>query len=886
MKKSPKSLHIFVIIALSLSYLGAEDQDPLKPLDHHAPVEDVTTKKGAPTTAGDESPKQDHDWKMMPAWARGSNLSQTGHLVNPAGKLVSVDGRVMSMTLVRDGKFLVVKTDAKLAVIDADDFRVVKQYAFPAGKDGGSMHGLSVSPDGATIYATGKATNLYVANVDDQGELTFGTTINLSNGKKVSNPLGIGVVQNGKMALVALAVANQVAVVDLEKSKAETFIPVGACPYAVVISADGQTAFVSNFGGKRAEKGDLVSNSFGTDIAIDERNIALRGCVSVIDIAQRKVVSDIITGIHPEAMALSPDGKLLYVVDASGDGISVIDVAKRAVVGTLDTKPRADLPYGSLTNGVAVSADGQTLYAANAGNNAVALLHPSRFSEAPFALIPAGGFPGAVCVRGRDLFIANVFAYRGDIQKVTVPDKADELAAMTAEAQKGFHMNDILRAQARAQAGVAPRPIPINPGEPSLIKHVVYILKENKKFDQVLGDIGRGSCEPKFCEFPREVTPNTHALVDQFVLLDNYFCNGVVSCDGHQWAMQGLTSPIREKDWSCMHITYDFGSDPLCYAGCGFIWDHVLRSGVSFRNYGEGGYPAKVPGMNSWSDYYTAHKTKPNSINFVTSYRINLLKRYSDSRYPGWDMNIPDQIRADSFLMALDEFSQAGKMPEFIIIYLPNDHGAKGSKNIPTPRAFVADNDVALGRIMEGLSKSRFWKDMLVIVNEDDPQTGADHVDGHRSFCLLAGPYVKRGGKVISNFYNQTSVLHTITRIFGVPPMNQLTAMSPVMDECFQDTPDFTPYVCLSSQVPLDELNGDKKKVRSKNETRLAPLTEKLDFSQPDKIDKDAIMYSRYVWSTVRGDEPFPVEFTGAHGKGLKARGLQFLPEADDDDDD
>jgi len=824
------------------------------------------------------------DWTSMQAWNHESNLAQTGHLISPAGTSIRVHGRVMSLALAKGGKFLVAKTDSVIVVVDANIFKVLKQYPFPQAKDGGSMYGLAISPDGGTIYFTGKDKNLYSATIDDAGALTFGPSVDLTVDKTMApNPLGVALAPDAKLAVVALAVANQVAVVDLTTNQVIADIPVGVCPYGVAVTADGQTAFVSNFGGSRARKGDKTEVSFGTDVAVDSRSVALRGTVSVIDLKRKKVVAEITTGIHPEALTLSPDGKQLYVVDASGDGIAVIDVDRRQLVTQLDTKPQADLPYGSLTTGVALSANGKILFAANAGNNAIALMNPARPADAPYAFIPAGGFPGSLAVRGNEMFIGNVLGYYGDLQKVTLPSTGEALAKMTAVAREGFHLTEIIRAQAQAQTGATPKPVPDHPGEPSVIKHVVYVIKENKKFDQVLGDIGRGNCEPKFCEFPRATTPNTHALADQFVLLDNYYCNGVLSCDGHQWAVQGLTSPIREKDWGNRHITYDFGGDPLCYAGCGFIWDHMLLHGISFRNFGQ----LDVPLVNrrvKWTNNYAAWKGQTGQIEFTPNYKLETLRRYSDMRYPGWDMEIPDQFRADIFVKALAEFEQKQEMPEFVVIYLPNDHTQHGAKGSPTPSAYVADNDLATGRIVEALSKSPFWKDMAIFINEDDPQTGNDHVDGHRSFCLLAGPYVKRGATV-SRFYNQDSVLHTICDIFGVPPMNQLVAMAPVMTECFQDTPNFSPYVCVQPTVAIDELNPDPKRAASKTQARLAPLTVKMDFSEPDLIDKQAELFSRWVWSTVHGDEPFPKGYMGAHGKGLAALGLRLDPNAAVDED-
>jgi YVTN family beta-propeller protein len=833
------------------------------------------TRPAATNTASRAAAER--DWTLMKVWGDGSNLTQTGHLIAPAGESTRVNGRVLNLVLAGGGRFIVVKSHTQISVVDAETLKVVQQSPLPHKDDRGSMNGLAVGRDGLSLYFTDNSRNLHTATLDNEGHLALGASIDLSAGRKTVNPLGVGLTPGGKVAVVALSIANEVAVVDLAAGKVIARIPVGICPYDVLVEPDGHMVWVSNFGGSHPEWREKTEKSSGTDVPVDGRGMALRGTVSLIDLDRRKVVAELETRINPEAMQRSPDGKFLYVVDASGDGVSVIDIARRKVIRELNTKPSAELPYGSLTSALAVSGDGRTLYAANAGNNAVALIDLERPNDPPRALIPAGGFPGALCLRGRDLFIGNVYGYLGNIQRVRLPDSPEAWAAMTRTAQNGFHLADILRAQARASSDVPPVPVPASIGEPSTIRHIVYIIKENKKFDQVLGDIGRGNCEPKFCEFPRASTPNAHALADQFVLLDNYYCNGVLSCDGHQWAVQGVTTAVREKDWSNGRFPYGFGRDPLSYAGCGFIWDHLLRQGLSFRNFGElDSAVADKPA--TWSDFYDTWKQKSGKVTFHADLKIDTLRRYSDPRFPGWNLLIPDQIRADAFLAALAEFEDAVIMPEFVIIYLPNDHTQGGSKDFPTPRAYVADNDLALGRVVEGLSRSRFWKDMTIFINEDDPQTGADHVDGHRSICLLAGPYVRRGGPVVSRFYNQDSVLHTITRIFGVPPMNQTVAMAPVMTDCFQATPELTPFTCLPAGVPIDEMNPDPKNAPTKTQARLAPQTEKLDFSAPDRIDKDAELLSRFVWSTVRGDEAFPVRYTGAHGRGLKALGLRLDP--------
>lgn len=847
--------------------------------DNKAPVKDVSVQKGSTAL---EPNQIDSTWNKMLV---GNTLSSFGHIVKPEGISIELGKkeRILNLVLAQDKKFLVVKSDKYLSVVDADNFKVMSQNAFPDKKDGGSMYGLALGKDESTVYYTGQKKNLYIGTLNDKGIFDNTKTIDLSIDKKFTNPLGIGLCNQSNFALVALAIANQVAVVDLETEKVVRNIPVGVCPYAVVISHDESTAFVSNFGGPIPGKYDKTEKSAGSDVAVDNYSIALRGSVSVIDIKTKKVIAEINTRIHPESMVLSPNGKLLYVTDASGDGISVIDIEKRKVIETIDTKPNPNLPYGSLTTALEFSSDGKILFAANAGNNAIALINPKKPEKGPYGFISAGGFPGALSIKNDQLFIGNVVPLKGGLQKVALPSNKKELEQYTREAEKGFHLIDIIRAQTVAESGVEAKPVPARVGEPSVIKHVVYIIKENKKFDQVFGDIGKGNCDPNLVEFPKEVTPNMHALASQFVLLDNYYCNGIQSNDGHQWAIQGITTPYREKDFASVHCAYDFGTDPLCYAASGFIWDHLLRKGISFRNFGELDYPVLVKGK-TWTDFYNSWANKTNTAEFKCVYTSDMLRKYSDLRFPGWEMKIPDQVRADAFITALSEYEKQGNLPEFIVIYMPNDHTKGYSTDSPTPRAYVADNDLATGRVVDALSKSSFWKDMVVFINEDDPQSGTDHVDGHRSYCLVAGPYVKRDA-LVSTFYNQSSVLHTICRIFGVEPMNQTVAMSPLMTECFQDTPNFTNYTYLESNIALNEMNPAKKDIKSKTQARLAPKTEKLDFSRPDRIDKDALMFSKYVWSTIHGDKPFPSQYFGDHGKGLKQLGLKKDPNAKDLDD-
>jgi len=822
----------------------------------------------------------DTSWNL----SAGDKMFANSQTFDPAGKSLDLakGTRVLNLKLARQNKFLISKNNNGLSVINAGNFKVVNQFEYEKGESG-SMYGLAVCSNDSTVYFTGAKKNLYIGNINKYGVFSLTKKIDLSVDKKTAAPLGIGLINNN-IAYVALAIPNQVAVVDVVKGKVLKKIPVGVCPYAIIISKDKRFAFVSNFGGPQAKTGDRTQESAGTKVAVDDRSIALRGSVTVIDIQSKKIINEITTRIYPESMVLSPDGNLLYVTDESGDGISLIDVKTLKVVQTIDTKPDPSLPYGSLTTALAFSPNGKVLYAANAGNNSIALINPKQPQKGPYGFIAGGGFPGAVCATDHDLYIGNVTPLKqGSLQKVALPGNKSQLDEYSAKAEKGFHFIEMLRAQAEANLNARPKPVPANVGEPSPIKHVVYIIKENKKFDQELGDFGKGNCDSSLVEFPKQVTPNAHSLAEQFVLLDNYYCNGVNSSDGHQWATQGISTPYHEKDFSAGRCAYDFGTDPLCYAGCGFIWDHLLRKGISFRNFGEFDL-AEVTKGKSWKDLYNGWKDKSDSIWYKCAYPIESLEKYSDLRFPGWNLTIPEQIRTDVFIKALKEDEAKGSFPDFTIIYLPNDHTSGHDENLPTPRAYVADNDLATGRVIEALSKSSFWKDMAIFVNEDDPQSGTDHVDGHRSVCFLAGPYVKRN-TIVSKFYNQASVLHTICQIFGVQPMNQIVAMAPLMTDCFQENPDYTGYTFLTPAVATNEMNPPKKKIANKTTAKLAPLTEKMDFSKPDLNDKYALIFSEYIWSTIYGDKPFPKKYFGAHGKGLKALGLKADPKSKDDDD-
>ncbi|MGQ9879802.1 MAG: alkaline phosphatase family protein [Armatimonadota bacterium] len=824
----------------------------------------------------------------------GATVVSTAQLERPAGDTLQFGGRPVDMVLSPDGRTLYVKDHRGILVVDVEAWKVRQELLF--GRGGSSMHGIAVSPDGKSVYVTNASSQIREASVQTDGNLRWSRTIDLPAPAVGGEcyPCGIALNAEGDTAYIALSRSNTLAIVHLGKGEVLEQIPVGVAPFAVKVSRDGQRAYVSNWGGRHPKEGERVATSSGTPAVVDARGIAASGTVSVVDLPARKVIAEIEVGLHPSGLVLDEVNHRLYVANANSDTVSVIDTVGLRVEETIPVRPDASLPFGSIPNALTLSPDGSTLYVANGGNNAVAVVridHRHNRSRVE-GVIPAGWFPGAVVTDGKRLLVANVkgvgsrapqseqkgwsvYRFLGTVNRVLLPDRR-QLARYTAQVKRDARVPQILRAWEKAQTGKKPVPVPEMVGEPSVFEHVVYIIKENRTYDQVLGDVSRGDSDPSLCVFGREVTPNHHVLAEQFVLLDNFYCNGVNSADGHAWATEGNASAYLERSFGGWTRSYPFGDDPLSYSSSGFLWDHVLMAGLSFRNYGEMDYAEPEPKDASFTDIYRDFVQKTGRIRFTQNIGVENLRRYSCREYPGWNMRIPDVLRADVFLKELREFERKNFFPNLVIIYLPQDHTSGTQPGMPTPRAHVADNDLALGRIVEGISRSKFWAKTCIFVVEDDPQDGFDHVDGHRSVCLVISPYTRRGA-VVSEFYNQTSVLHTIARILGFPPMNQMTAMAPVMTACFTDEPDFTPYTALPNRVPLDELNPPLSSL-NRQEQYWALRSICLPLEKPDQCDEDLL--NRILWHAVRGVAvPYPQEYAGAHGKGLAVRGLILVPE-------
>jgi YVTN family beta-propeller protein len=819
-----------------------------------------------------------------------NDLAPTMQLLKPAGKHVTYHGRPVDLVASPDGRHVYVKDNRGLVVIERNSWKVLQELKTKGG--GPSEHGIVLSKDGKRLFLGTVKDKVFEGEVGRDGKVNWRHEIKIPGpgGKGSSRPTGLALSPDGNTLYACLFNNNALAVVDLKRRKVVRQIGVGVAPFAVLVSPGGSRAFVSNLGGRRPrrKKGPRIARTHKTPIRVDDRGVASSGTVSKIDLGKNKVTDEIDTGLHPSGLALHDPSKRLFVANANSDSVTVLDSRSMKKIETIPIHLTRQPAFGSAANALAVAGDGKRLYVACAGINAVAVVAVGGGKNGRSRVegfIPTAWYPGAVALHDRELFVADVkgfgsrwgggprrsvFSYAGVVSKVAVPGK-EELESHTREVRRNSRVPEILAAWEKGQHRAKPMPVPKRVGEPSVFDHVIYVIKENRTYDQFLGDMREGDGDPQLCLFGQRITPNHHALARDFVLLDNYYCNGVVSKDGHAWATEGFVTGYLEKAFGGTTRSQYWGDDALLFCPSGFIWDAVLARRRSFRNYGEFGYATPVPKK---ANYKEMLRDKRGKIKYKNKKSVERLWRYSCKGYPGWNLNIPDQRRVDIFLRELAGYEKNGGFPNFMIVFLPQDHTAGTQAGKPTPESYVADNDLALGRLVEAVSRSKFWPKTCIFVTEDDPQFGVDHVDGHRSICFVVSPYTRRRA-VVHDFYNQNSVLHTMLRILGCPPMNQQVAMAPLMTACFTDKPDLAKYQAKRNNVPLDRLNPKKRKIRGRA-LHWAEKSERMDWSKPDAADEHTL--NRILWHAMRGDVRYPAELAGPHGKGLAARRLAHKP--------
>jgi YVTN family beta-propeller protein len=750
----------------------------------------------------------------------------TGRLLDPAGVTRPLGQMPLAMAVAPGGRRLVLLLSGwrEHGVQVVDRSGVVTQMHPLAA----AFVGLAFSPDGSTLYVSGGNTDVVYRFgwVGDSAVLADSIVLasRAPRADGTQYPAGLALAPDGSRLYVALNLADSLAVVDLTSNRVVQRLATGRYPYGVAVAAAGEV-YVSNWGASTV--------SVFTPVAAGRLATA----------------TPIAAGRHPSALAINGSGTRLFVASGSTDRVAVIDTRARQVIATLADPPPAGPDEGTTPNALALAADGTRLFVAEADANAVAVFDLSeRTADVPAASgtdrlsgrVPVGWYPTALAALGDTLLVANgKGAGTGPNPDGPEPDTSYTLgqikgsltiartvqargAALAALSARVAHANgwDSVRARERGYPPFA---------------HVLYILKENRTYDQVLGDLPQADGDTALVLFGRAVTPNHHALAERFGIFDRFFVNSEVSADGHNWSMAAYATDYTQKTTPS---NYDGGGRSYDYEGQnrnvipeddaaepaqGYLWDLARRAGISFANFGEFAVEENEAGGKRYRG------SKP------------YLAAHTDPRYPAFDMAIPDQVRVDIWLDAFRGWVARGEMPALQILHLPCDHTDGARAGSRTPRAMVADNDLALGRIVEALSHSPFWRQTVVVVMEDDAQNGPDHVDSHRSPLLVISPYNRAG--VYHRFANTTDALRTMEEILGLDALSQFDYYGHPLRDIWRDVPDTTPYVALAPAVSLDERNPPRG--------RAAWESRRLDLRM-DQADMD--LFNRVLWMAVKGE--------------------------------
>jgi YVTN family beta-propeller protein len=789
----------------------------------------------------------------------GFYLLPTNQLLKPWGEQTLFKGRPVDLAFNSNKRLIAVLNTRTVHIVDA--LSGAELAKIPARST--SYTGVVFRPGDRELWAgetPGRGhDSLLIATLSEKGEVEKVDHLEL---KDHAVPCGIAFSAHGDLAYVAFSRNNTVAVIDARERSVVREIPVGIAPFGIVFSPKQNKIFVTNRGGRRPNPTDVTAPSSGSSIASDPvTGTSISGTVSVID-AKTDAVKEVNVGLAPSAALLSADEGTLVVANSHSDSVAMIDTQTLAAK-EIKIPSYPESAIGSLPNDAAFSPDGKRLYVTCGGTNAIAVLeHNGRHWKVEGA-IPTGWFPSAVIV-GDDgtLHVLNIKGtgntaraggnfnsrqYEGSLLKIPAP-VAQQIAAGTRE----------------VIAANSPRFDTIG-GIPNLsslgIEHVFFIVKENRTYDQVFGDLPQGNNDPKLVMYGRDITPNHHALAEKYVTLDNFHCGGAISFDGHQWLMQAFVSDYVERAFAGSPRGYAWNmSDALTVSPQGMFWQSATKP-LNVRIYGEFTLPAKWdPATRSaididesqeltWTQYWQAYKDGrwPTAVGSRSG--VPALEKYMDVRYPNDSTSIPDQIRVEELLREMKEFEANSKLPNLLVITLNSDHTNGTRPGSPTPRAMVADDDLALGRIVEAVSKSKYWPKSLILVVEDDAQDGIDHVDGHRTVALAIGPHVRRAA-VDSTHYNHTSMVRTIQEIFEIPAKTRFLVAARSMHSVFTDQADVSPYETLTPKVALDEMNKPLRAL-SGRELWGARQSAAMNWHHPDDVPSDVL--NRILWWDSKG---------------------------------
>jgi DNA-binding beta-propeller fold protein YncE len=816
----------------------------------------------------------------------GSVLLPNQWSLRPVGRQIELGDFPINIAVDPSGRFAAILhagySQHGLRIVDLKTEKVVTNAPLHE-----AFYGIEFSRDGSQLFCSGASDEVIHTYHFQDGLLTNPHDIRLRATNDVGIAAGLAVDSKLKKLCVANLYGQSVSIVDLSTN---IVVDVPLTPdsltnsYETVTTTGRSTEFELNHLG-------VFPYACRIDAKQHRCYVSLWGNaeVAVVDLDSHKVIGYWPTQEHPNEMVLTANGKTLFVANANRNTVTVFDTGTGKTLETLTAALYPNAPSGSTPNSLALTPDEKILFVANADNNNLAVFDVSAPGHShSLGFIPVGWYPTSVRVTpdGRRLLVSNgkgilsmanpngpqpgrkpraetlpqyiAELLKGTLSVIDLPRARDELDNQLVVYTAAAYRCSPLKADTSVTAArPEDSPIPRTPGDPSPIKYVFYVIKENRTYDQVLGDMKEGDGDSNLCLFGEEVTPNHHQLARDFVLLDNFYADAEVSADGHEWTMGAYASDFVEKIWpfqyghnkSKKYIYPAEGIFPMATPAGGYLWDRAAEAGLTYRSYGE----------------FVANGKTPEDPSVP---RVKTLRGHIDEGYRGFDLDYPDAKRADRFLYDLKQFEDAGDMPRLQVVRLPGDHTYGVRQGKRTPSACVADNDAALGRIVEGISHSKFWPQTAIFVLEDDAQNGADHVDAHRTVALIVSPYIKRH-MVDSTMYSTSSMLRTIELILGLKPMSQYDAAAVPMFAAFQGKPDPAAYTALPAHIDLNELNA---KV-----TWGTKISQTMDFTKEDAADD--LLLNEVIWRSVRGENshapaPTRAAFVVEHGK----------TKADDDD--
>lgn len=802
----------------------------------------------------------------------GSVLLPNQWSLRPVGKQIPVGDFPINVALHPGGRFAAVLHSGyglhEVRILEVKTGRAVSQAAIEE-----SFYGLAWSSDGGRLFASGGGAEVIHAFEFKDGYLSAHRELVLRPAKEQGIPGGLAVSADNAALYVAESWGQRV-----EKISTADGRPLWTRSFA---AAEG--AATTAHEGARLKPASDPQAPFPYTCVADEKSgrvfvsLWAQSAVLVLDATTGADVARWPVGAHPNEMLLAPDGRL-FVAEANLNSVSVIDTATGRVTERLTASLFPNAPPGSMPNSLALSPDGELLFVANANNNNVAVFDVETAGKArSLGFIPVGWFPTSVRVTsdGKTLVVANGKGFssaanprgpfpgspvprnlqeyigglmRGTVSLIELPGEKKRAEQFGAWSQTAFACSPLDAGATARGAGARPAgsPIPAKVGDPSPINYVIYVIRENRTYDQVFGDMAEGNGDARLCLFPEPVTPNAHALAREFGLFDNFYADGEVSADGHEWTMGAQATDFVEKMWPLSYghnakKKYDYPSEgryPVAFPANGYLWNRAAEAGVSYRSYGE---------------FCNTPKSGP----FLSEPSLPILVGHIDPLYRAWDMEYPDVKRAERFAAEIRRFEAEGTMPRLQVLRLGNDHTSGTNPGSRTPTAMVADNDRALGLLVEAVSRSKFWGETAIFVLEDDAQNGPDHVDAHRMPALVISAWSKRGA-VDSSLYSTTSMLRTMELILGLQPMSQFDAAALPLWAAFADRTDRTPFVARPAQVDLEARNAKL--------AWGAGASQKMDFTGPDKADD--IQLNEIVWRSVRGaDSPMPAPVRAAFYK-------------------